>query len=34
MLSANTDAAINVECFMEDLDLYYMLTRDEFDKLI
>ena len=34
ILSANSDATINVDCIAEDNDLAYTLTRDDFEKII
>jgi heat shock protein 4 len=34
ILSANKEAQISVESLMEDEDLLYMLTREEFEKII
>lgn len=34
ILSANTEAGINIEYLMEDYDLNHMLTRDQFEQLI
>jgi len=33
MLSANTDGSINIECLMEDEDMFYSLKRDELESL-
>jgi heat shock protein 4 len=34
VLSANTEASINIECLLEDEDMSYTLTREEFEGLI
>jgi len=34
MLSANSEASINVECLVEDADLNYLMPREEFEKLM
>lgn len=33
-LSANSEASINIECLMEDEDLFYTLKRDDLEQLI
>ena len=34
VLSANSEAAINVDCVVEDDDLNYLMTRDQFEEII
>jgi heat shock 70kDa protein 4 len=34
ILSANSDAQVNIECLLEDQDLHRNLTRDELEQLI
>uniref|UniRef100_A0A7S3KTH2 Heat shock protein 70 n=1 Tax=Euplotes crassus TaxID=5936 RepID=A0A7S3KTH2_EUPCR len=34
MLSANSEAVLNIECLLEDEDLHQAYTREEFEKLI
>jgi molecular chaperone DnaK (HSP70) len=34
ILTSNREAPLNVECLIDDDDLNYMLTRDEFEKII
>jgi molecular chaperone DnaK (HSP70) len=34
ILTANREAGLNVECLMDDEDLHYNLTREEFEKII
>lgn len=34
VLSANTEASINIECLLEDEDMSYTLKREEFEGLI
>lgn len=33
MLSANTESSINIECLMEDEDLFYNVKRSELEEL-
>lgn len=33
VLSANNDAIINIECLLEDNDLYATLNRNEFEEM-
>lgn len=33
ILSANTEAPINIECLFEDYDFFYNMTREEFETL-
>jgi len=33
ILSANEEAAINIECLMEDEDLFYNVKRSELEEL-
>ena len=34
MLSANSEAGVSIECLMEDEDLYWMVSWEEFHQLI
>jgi len=34
VLSANSEASINIECLLEDEDMNYTLKREEFENLI
>jgi heat shock protein 4 len=34
VLSANSEASINIECLLEDEDMNYTLKREEFEDLI
>ena len=34
ILSANIEAAVNIECLLEDNDLHRNLTRDELEALV
>jgi heat shock protein 4 len=34
LLSANSEGSINIECLMEDEDLFYSLKREELEALI
>ena len=33
MLSANSEASINIECLMEDEDMFYNVKRSELEEL-